>query len=75
MSVVKGVSSMNPKEPAGIDESMHIATITLPAYLYDVDDAEIRAVDNRRYTMRDIGKLEDRIETVSYTHLTLPTMS
>ena len=58
---------MNPKEPAGIDESMHIATITLPAYLYDVDDAEIRAVDNRRYTMRDIGKLEDRIETLEET--------
>ena len=67
LSVVKGVSSMNPKEPAGIDESMHIATITLPAYLYDVDDAEIRAVDNRRYTMRDIGKLEDRIETLEET--------
>ena len=67
MSVVKGVSSPNPKEPAGIDESMHIATITLPAYLYDVKDAEIRAVDNKRYTMRDIGKLEDRIETLEET--------
>ena len=67
MSVVKGVSSVNPKEPAGIDESMHIATITLPAYLYDVKDAEIRAVDNKRYTMRDIGKLEDRIETLEET--------
>ena len=67
MSIVKGVSSVDPKEPAGIDESMHIATITLPAYLYDVKDAEIRAVDNKRYTMRDIGKLEDRIETLEET--------
>ena len=67
LTVVKGVSSINPKEPGGIDESMHIATITLPAYLYDVKDAEIRAVDNRRYTMRDIGKLEDRIETLEET--------
>ena len=67
MSVVKGVSALDPKEPAGIDESMHIATITLPAYLYDVQDAEIRAVDNKRYTMRDIGKLEDRIETLEET--------
>ena len=41
--------------------------LTLPAYLYDVDDAEIKAVDNRRYTMRDIGKLEDRIETLEET--------
>ena len=67
VSVVKGVSAVNPKEPAGIDESMHIATISLPAYLYDVNDAGIRAVDNRRYTMRDIGKLEDRIETLEET--------
>ena len=67
MSVVKGVSSINPKEPAGIDESMHIATISLPAYLYDVDDAVIRAIDNKRYTMRDIGRLEDRIETLEET--------
>ena len=43
---------------------MQIATITLPAYLYDVQDALIKAVDNKRYTMRDIGKLEDRIENL-----------
>ena len=67
MEVVKGVSSLNPKEPAGIDESMHIATITLPAYLYDVKDAVIRMVDNKRFTMRDIGELEDRIETLEET--------
>lgn len=43
---------------------MDIATIELPAYLYDTDDAVIKVVDNRRYTMRDIGKLEDRIENL-----------
>ena len=67
MSVVKGISSVDPKEPGGVDESMHIATISLPAYLYDVKDASIRAVDNKRYTMRDIGDLEDRIETLEET--------
>ena len=43
---------------------MDIATIELPAYLYNTDDAIIKVLDNRRYTMRDIGKLEDRIETL-----------
>ena len=33
-------------------------------YLYNTDDVEIRAIDNRRYTMRDIGNLEDRIENL-----------
>ena len=63
-AVLKGVSSLNPKPPALIDGAMHIATINLPAYLYNSNDAEIRLIDNRRYTMRDIGKLEDRIENL-----------
>ena len=46
---------------------MDIATITLPAYLYDPDDATIKMVDNQRYTMRDIGGLEDRIENLEIT--------
>ena len=63
-AVLKGVSSLNPKPPALIDGAMHIATINLPAYLYNSNDAEIRLIDNKRYTMRDIGKLEDRIENL-----------
>jgi hypothetical protein len=43
---------------------MDLGTITLPAYLYDPSDANISLVDNRRYTMRDIGKLEGRIENL-----------
>jgi hypothetical protein len=60
--IIKGASSLNPSLPPNEEEAMDIARITLPAYLYDVDDAVVRVVDNRRYTMRDIGKLEDRIE-------------
>ena len=43
---------------------MTIGTIKLPAYLYDPKDAVISTVDNRRYTMRDIGKIEDRVENL-----------
>ena len=60
--IIKGTSSLNPSLPPNVEEAMDVARITLPAYLYDVDDAVVRVVDNRRYTMRDIGKLEDRIE-------------
>ena len=63
-SLIKGVSSLNPKEPVLIDDAMHLATIHLPAYLYDVKDAKITLVDNKRYTMRDIGKLDDRISNL-----------
>ena len=60
-SLIKGVSSLDPKEPTNVESAMDIATIRLPAYLYNPDDAVITLVDNRRYTMRDIGKLDDRI--------------
>ena len=63
-SVIKGSSSLNPKPPSLIDGAMHIATVELPAYLYNVNDAKISLIDNKRYTMRDIGKLEDRIENL-----------
>ena len=64
LSVVKGVSSVAPKEPLNVEAAMTIATIELPAYLYNPDDAKVRMVDNKRFTMRDIGKLEDRIDTL-----------
>ena len=63
-SIIKGVSSLTPKEPVMIDGAMHLATIELPAYLYNPKDAKITLVENRRYTMRDIGKLESRIENL-----------
>ena len=46
---------------------MELATIILPPYLYNPDNVGIELVDNRRYTMRDIGKLEDRIENLERT--------
>jgi hypothetical protein len=63
-SLIRGVSALDPKEPTNVESAMDIATINLPAYLYDPDDAVVTLVDNRRYTMRDIGKLEDRISNL-----------
>ena len=63
-SVIQGVSSLNPKPPTNVEEAMDIATIEYPAYLYNTDDVKISVVDNRRYTMRDIGKIDDRVSTL-----------
>tara|TARA_B100000073_G_scaffold254029_1_gene214019 strand:- start:6253 stop:13377 length:7125 start_codon:yes stop_codon:yes gene_type:complete len=67
--VQKGVSSIDPKEPSNTqpDLMMEVATINLPAYLYDTRDAVIELKDNRRYTMRDIGRIEDRVENLEET--------
>ena len=45
---------------------MLISEITLPAYLLDIDDAKLTKETNKRYTMRDIGRLEDRINNIEY---------
>jgi len=51
---------------------MHLYTLEIPAYTLSTEDINIKRVDNRRYTMRDIGKLESRIENVEYyTQLSL----
>jgi hypothetical protein len=60
----KGISSVNPKEPYKSGDLLEIASISLPPYLYDTNDIKITLVDNRRYTMRDIGKIEDRVENL-----------
>ena len=63
-SVIKGISALNPKVPTNVEEAMDLATIKLPAYLYSTKDVKITFIDNRRYTMRDIGKIEDRVENL-----------
>ena len=60
----RGVSAKLPKPPTKNDDVMEIATITLPPYLYRSSDAKISIVDNRRYTMRDIGTIENRVENL-----------
>ena len=62
--VEKGTSSVNPKEPYKSGDLLEMASISLPPYLYDTDDVKITLVENKRYTMRDIGKIEDRVENL-----------
>ena len=64
VQVITGESSEFPQPPTSNSDAMEVAEILLPPYLYDVRDAEIRLKDNRRFTMRDIGALEKRIENL-----------
>lgn len=73
---IEGVSSASPVKPGKIDESMELATLELPAYLYNPDDIKIKLVNNKRYTMRDLRNIEDRLENVEkVTSLTLLELS
>jgi len=64
--VNKGVPSLQPKLPNGLDSCLEIATIRLPAYLNNSEDASTSLVQHKRYTMKDISRLEDRLSNVEY---------
>ncbi len=64
--VVEGASSLDPQTPKELDSAMHLYTLDIPAYTVSPDDIKITKQDNRRFTMRDIGKLEGRIENLEY---------
>lgn len=71
--VVAGASSLNPQVPKSLENAMHLYTLFLKSYTLNTDEAvTVEKIDNRRYTMRDIGRLEKRIENVEYyTQLSL----
>jgi hypothetical protein len=70
--VLKGSSSLSPQIPKSLENAMHLYTVFLNAYTLNEKDLTIQKQDNKRYTMRDIGRLEKRIENVEYyTQLSL----
>lgn len=64
--ISKGVSSLKPTEPETPDNAMPLYTLFVPPYTKSVKDVQIQLVNNKRYTMRDIGKLEDRVSRLEY---------
>tara|TARA_Y100000004_G_scaffold130685_1_gene147367 strand:+ start:782 stop:8344 length:7563 start_codon:yes stop_codon:yes gene_type:complete len=67
LKLVKGVSSEDMPPPDDIENAMLLATIQNRPYVYDVErDILIDAETIRRYTMADIGALEQRIAHVEY---------
>jgi hypothetical protein len=65
---IAGVSALVPGEPSDPALGMVLYKFTLEPYTFGTSNANILIdqVDNRRYTMRDIGKLEKRIDNLEY---------
>ena len=63
-SVVSGTSKDDPKIIEPVPGSMRVADVFLPPYLYSVKDAQIRLTEHKRYQMKDISKIDKRLQTV-----------
>jgi len=64
--VKTGVPSEKPEEPGTVDDALKIATASIPAYLYNTADVSLNFFKYKRYTMSDIGRLENRIKNLEY---------
>lgn len=65
-AAVRGIPDDNPQCPVAPNNGMALYQVYIPAYTMDIDKVKLSVYDNRRYTMRDIGKLEKRIENLEY---------
>lgn len=71
---VNGISSTAPQYPETPSLSMNLYNLDIQPYTFEADavNVKVETIDNRRYTMRDIGKLEKRIANLEdYTTLSL----
>jgi len=70
--VKEGVPAVYPLVPADETNGMTLYILAIPPYTAYVEDVQIKYIDNKRYTMRDIGRLEKRITNLEYyTQLSL----
>lgn len=65
---ITGVPSLNPGLPQDPTLGMVLYDLSLEPYTFTTSSSSVNVVkrDNKRYTMRDIGKLEKRIDTLEY---------
>ena len=72
LTVIKGKSALDPETPGDIDGAMTIYFLYVPAYTFSCSDIDPKFIENKRFTMKDLGNLEKRVSKVEfYTALSL----
>ena len=64
--VVEGNPSLTPVVPNDKDGAMTLYILREAPFLSDVSDIDVEYVDNKRYTMRDIGSIDRRVGNLEY---------
>ena len=62
--VVQGNPSSNPLSPPFKSNSLDIATVFIPPYVYNTKNINVDMSEHKRYRMSDIALLENRIQRV-----------
>jgi len=62
LQIIQGESSESPREPEVPTGSLALYKFKLNAYTFGTTDLSSTYVPNKRFTMKDIGKLSERVE-------------
>ena len=62
----RGISALTTVAPTRLDGTMNLYTLFIPAFTFNAKDVRAEYIENKRYTMRDIGKIEKRLSNVEY---------
>jgi hypothetical protein len=71
--VKQGEPAEYPKAPVSNNEAFEVGNISMNPYVFDATfDTNLKLVSHKRFTMRDIGGLENRVKNLeNYTTLSL----
>jgi len=64
--VIQGIPSLTPVEPKDKDGAMTLYILREPAYVANTSDITVQYIDNKRYTMKDIGGIAKRVDNLEY---------
>lgn len=64
--VVSGEPDDFPQKPENPTSGLVLHEVKVPAYTYELKSIRATSLEHRRYTMRDVAKLDKRIENVEY---------
>ena len=62
----KGVPAEEPIVPNVLESSLEIATIEMPPYVHDTSEVELSLATHKRYRMKDISTIENRLKNIEY---------
>ena len=64
--VSSGTPALDPKPAAEVEHALEIGSFNLPAYVRDASQIQLLTTQHKRYRMKDISRLEDRLKNVEY---------
>jgi hypothetical protein len=64
--IIQGVAAPAPLPPDDTDDAMTLYNIYLAPFVATSEDIRLKYVENRRYTMKDISRIDKRVESLEF---------